>query len=83
MEIFPLAFQRLGAYIHAMTKTQGPELTPEAREKMAALDIAARKAFAKSLGVSERTVRNWIAGKIRPMTVLTKRVERRLAGVGK
>lgn len=61
-----------------MTKTKGPALTPDAIAKLAALDIVARKAFAKSLGVSERTVRNWIAGKIRPMTILTKRVERKL-----
>jgi len=57
-----------------MQNTAGPGDTPEWKVLAAALSPAQRVSFAESIGVTERTVKNWADGKTTPNERVVQRI---------
>lgn len=57
-----------------MQNDAGPGDIPEWKAKLSDLTPAKRVKFAESLGVTDRTVKNWADGKARPNDRTIKRV---------
>lgn len=61
-----------------MQKAEGPGDTPEWKIKLAALSPFARIRFAFALGVTDRTVKNWVDGKSQPNEATIQRITKQL-----
>jgi len=57
-----------------MQNTAGPGDIPEWKVLVVALSPAQRVAFAESIGVTERTVKNWADGKTMPNERVVQRI---------
>lgn len=61
-----------------MQKAEGPGDTPEWKLKLGKLTPTARAFFALSLGVTPRTVCNWLNGSTSPNELTVQRIEKQL-----
>ena len=62
-----------------MQNAEGPGDTPEWKTKLAAMGPLKRSRFALVLGVTDRTVKNWIDGKSVPSDATVERIKKQQA----
>lgn len=66
-----------------MQKAEGPGDIPEWKFRLASLSPFARIRFAFALGVTDRTVKNWIDGKTEPNEATAQRIKKQLKKAGR
>lgn len=62
-----------------MQKAEGPGDTPEWKSKLTELSPFSRMRFSVALGVTDRTVKNWVDGKTEPNEATVQRIQKQLA----
>ena len=62
-----------------MQNAEGPGDIPEWKSKLASMHPHKRSRFALALGVTERTVKNWIDGKSAPSDATIERIKKQQA----